>query len=36
VLTDEPFGLVEVAGAILIIGAGVVDVLGGETWAKQF
>jgi drug/metabolite transporter (DMT)-like permease len=36
VLTDEPFGLVEVAGTILIIGAGVVDVLGGETWAKQF
>jgi len=35
-LTDEPFGLVEVAGTILIIGAGVVDVLGSETRAGQF
>lgn len=28
VLTNEPFGVVEVAGAILIIGAGAVDVFG--------
>jgi len=36
VLTAEPFGLVEIAGTILIIGAGVADVLGSETRAKQF
>ena len=35
VLTPEPFGLVEVAGTILIIGAGIADVLGSETRAKQ-
>lgn len=28
VLTDEPFGLVEILGALLVIGAGVADVLG--------
>ena len=29
-LTDEPFGLVEALGTVLVIGAGVVDVLGGK------
>ncbi|MXQ09173.1 EamA family transporter [Alphaproteobacteria bacterium GH1-50] len=28
ILTDEPFGLIEATGALLVIGAGVVDVLG--------
>jgi drug/metabolite transporter (DMT)-like permease len=27
-LTDEPFGLVEITGTLLVVGAGVVDVLG--------
>jgi drug/metabolite transporter (DMT)-like permease len=27
-LTDEPFGLVEILGTLLVIGAGVADVLG--------
>ncbi len=30
VLTDEPFGLVEILGAVLVIGAGVTEVLGGQ------
>lgn len=30
VLTDEPFGWVEAIGTVLVVGAGVVDVLGGR------
>jgi drug/metabolite transporter (DMT)-like permease len=30
-LTDEPFGLVEITGTLLVVGAGVVDVLGDRT-----
>lgn len=30
VLTDEPFGIVEALGTLLVVGAGVVDVLGGD------
>ncbi|WP_422373201.1 DMT family transporter [Hoeflea sp.] len=30
-LTDEPFGLVEIAGTLLVVGAGVVDVVGENT-----
>ncbi|MEZ5789917.1 MAG: hypothetical protein R3D34_03670 [Nitratireductor sp.] len=29
-LTDEPFGFVEITGTMLVVGAGVVDVLGGR------
>lgn len=29
-LTDEPFGVVEALGSVLVVGAGVVDVLGGD------
>lgn len=29
-LTDEPFGMVEAVGTVLVVGAGVVDVLGGR------
>jgi drug/metabolite transporter (DMT)-like permease len=28
ILTDEPFGLVESLGTVLVIGAGVADILG--------
>ncbi|MEQ8482103.1 MAG: DMT family transporter [Hoeflea sp.] len=31
VLTDEPFGLVEIIGTLLVVGAGVVDVAGERT-----
>jgi drug/metabolite transporter (DMT)-like permease len=34
-LTDEPFGVVEIIGTLLVVGAGVVDVLGDRTKRKR-